>query len=113
MSYKPYKKFIDGLVELSDSVEARRVLTGWRHPEPSPERRKVEDFLSALDDDQRQILASLLQEERTGGIHDALAFLESEEYTISDDKGRAFKGSPFSELHFDYAARLEGDPWPE
>ena len=108
-----YREFIDGLVEVSDSIQARRIEMGFRQPEPSAEQTEIEEFIFSLTDKQRAILMTMLQEEKTSGIHDALAFFEGEEYTISDPSGRSFTGSPYADLHFDYVARLEGDPWPK
>ena len=108
-----YREFIDGLVEVSDSIQAGRIESGFRQPEPSAEQKEIEEFVFSLTDKQKAILANMLRHEKTGGIHDALAFFEGEEYTISDPSGRSFTGSPYADLHFDYVARLEGDPWPK
>lgn len=108
-----YREFIDGLVGVSKSIQAKRIQIGFRHPEPSQEQKDIEEFVFSLSDKQKGILSKMLQHEKTGGIHDALAFFEGEEYTISDSSGRSFKGSPYAELHFDYVARLAGDPWPK
>ena len=108
-----YREFIDGLVEVSDSIQAGRIESGFRQPEPSAEQKEIEEFVFSLTDKQKAILANMLRHEKTGGIHDALAFFEGEEYTISDPSGRSFTGSPYADLHFDYVARLEGDSWPK
>lgn len=112
MDEKFYREFIDGLVEISESTEARRIEIDFRHPVPSRERKEIEEFVASLSEKHRTILAKMLRDEKTSGIHDALAFFERQEYTISASSDRFFTGSPYAELHFDYAARLAGDPWP-
>ncbi len=108
-----YREFIDGLVEISGSIQARRIERNFRHPEPSPEVAELEEFIDSLTEQQKTLLTKMLREEKSSGIHDALALFEAEEYTISDPRGRSFTGSPYADLHFDYVARLEGDPWPK
>lgn len=109
---KSYKRFIDGLVEISESTSSQRVLRGFWHPEPPPDQRVFNDLVTSLSEEQKRALAQILQEERTGGIHDALCFIQDQEYVISDRES-SFQGSPFdTELYYDYAARLSGEPWP-
>ncbi len=113
MSTTAYRVFIDGLVQISESVGSRRVLRGFWHPEPPPDQVKFNELLQALPQEQRAVLAELLQKERTGAIHDVLCYIQENEYKLTAPSNESFSESPFgTDLHFDYVARLAGDPWP-
>ena len=113
MSDRFYREFIDGLVDISDSVSARRFNQGIWHPEPPPAQEKYNTLLSQLSPEQRTLIAEILQHERTGGIHDALAYIQGNEIRLSNPEGESFTESPFdTDLNFDYICRLNDDPWP-
>ncbi len=126
-----YKDFIDGLVGISDSIAAGRVRQGlWQRIDTSHKRPRY-PLIAALADENdarnlarnrllegfsgsvREEVATLLQEERTGGIHDFLAYLQEHGYSLY--RGEApLATEPFgTEPYFDYVARLKGDPWPD
>jgi hypothetical protein len=110
-----YKELIDGLVEVRDGVEARRVHKGVWLPEAGNE--DINRLLAGLTDDQKKTLARMLQESRDGGIHDTLAYLTEQ---MSLRGLRLFKGATeikipdFSgQMHFDWVSRRAGDIWPD
>ncbi len=75
-SLQNYKDFIDELVEIRPGVLSRWVLTnGWPKTE---ENIKVNEFIGSLSEEQKQILAQIIQQSRDGGIHDVLVFLNDE-----------------------------------
>jgi len=81
------------------------------------ERIDVGAFVGRLDAGDRAILARLLDEERSGGIHDVLATLTW--YLDCRDVEWSVRGEPMpigyeGGLHYDYVGRVAGDwPWPE
>ncbi|MEK4661450.1 DUF6547 family protein [Priestia sp. FSL H7-0729] len=110
-----YKDFIDGLVEIRPGVLSRWVLTtGWPKTE---ENIKVNEFIGSLSEEQKQLLAQIIQQSRDGGIHDVLVYLNDEinlngmKITKNDIE---IAKEPFdSEMYFDWVCRREGDPWPD
>ena len=113
MSVKFYQSFVDGLVELSASVTASRFLRGVWHPEPPPSQVKRNVLLSQLSEEQRGLLAEILIEERTGGIHDVLVYLQDQGLCLRNPDGESFSESPYDTgMNYDYVCRLNGDAWP-
>lgn len=75
-SLQNYKDFIDGLVKIRPGVLSRWVLTtGWPTTE---ENIKVNEFIGSLSEEQKQLLAQIIQQSRDGGIHDVLVYLNDE-----------------------------------
>ena len=111
-----YTAFIDALVERCWSASARWVRAKKPWPD-SPENKAINDFLSTLSDSQREVLAGMLEEEKEGGFHDTLAYL-NEEMTVEGLRlvrnGVEFPVEPFgTEMHYDFICRRKADPWPE
>jgi|SRR5262245_14466989 len=111
-----YKAFIDALVGIRPDVCARwvRERRGW--PD-LPENKAINAFVAKLTDAQREVLATLLQHARDGGIHDTLAYLTDEinvEGLRIVRNGRELPVEPFgTEMYYDWTCRREGDPWPK
>lgn len=113
MSFKFYRDFIDNLVGITDSIAAKRFRQGQWHPEPPPDQAKYNELLAGLSVEQRELIAELLSEERSGGIHDVLTFLQDNEIRLSNPEGESFLESPYETgINYDYVCRLKGDPWP-
>ena len=94
-----YKKFIDGLVEQKESVTARWIMEdGFPKNGDNEEENKL---LQELTPEQKRILAKIVQNERIGGMHDALAYMDEMPHDY------------FESMHFDFIGRCEGDEWPE
>jgi hypothetical protein len=82
----------------------------------APAHREFNRFIESLSEEQREILARMLQEERDGAIHDVLAALS---WWI-DARGMGFtlNGKPMPVdlsgmgLHGDYVGRRDGWEWP-
>jgi carboxymethylenebutenolidase len=132
-----YKPFVDGLVKIRPSVEARWVVEkGWPKIELtdpmyrtlSPAARKLRDeahqrnehinhFLAELTAEQREILADIVQEARDSGIHDTLVYI-NDSINLSGLRlsvnGIELAIEPYgTEMYFDWTARREGDEWPD
>ena len=111
-----YKAFIDEIVDQRRDSSARWVME--KSPWPDfPENKPINDFVSALDDSQREVLAKMLQHARDGGIHDVLGCLNElmsmERLRMAID-GIELPCEPFgSEMNYDWTCRKEGDDWPE
>lgn len=109
-----YKDFIDGLVEQKNGVDGKRIL-GNGYPK-NEENQPYNDLLAALSQDQKEVLAKLVQKARLGGIHDTLAYMN--ELADCDglelrQNGEAFPYDEFASMHYDFICRCEGDEWPE
>ncbi len=110
-----YKSFIDDMVSLSESAIAKWV-TSNGFPK-IVENEEKNSLLESLSQHQRVILARLINQAKSSGVHDVLAYLnEKQEF----GEIKIVKNSlelpvePFdTEMHFDYVARLEGDEWPK
>lgn len=108
-----YKELVDGLVKIRPGVDVRWI-TGRGWPD-SPENKPINDLLSQLTPQQKEIVAKIAQEARDGGIHDTLAYLDDE---LANglrlvNEGVELPISPFESLHYDWVSRREGDSWPD
>ena len=113
-----YKRFIDAIVGLRPAVSARWILEGRRWPEmkESPENKRINELVDSLDEQQKEVLAELLNSTYDSGIHDVLAYLneEAEEGLRLTSSGKDFPFEPFDTgMHYDFVCRSEGDSWPD
>lgn len=127
-----YKAFIDELVRRASSVEARRMRERLLYELPSEAEREKDrrrgdtealalyerlaqynTFLESLSDDQRQVIASLLDSEKQAGMAEVLAVLTDGEYILSrEDEALPFE--PFyTSSYYDFDARIAGESWPD
>lgn len=109
-----YKNFIDGLVERKDSVIAKWIKCDG-FPNTDDNKAKNE-FIANLTSEQKEVLASMLEEEHIAGIHTVLAYINK----MMDldgleiiQNGVSYPNDYFESLHFDFISRCEGDEWPE
>lgn len=75
-SIEIYKNFIDDLVKIRPGV-----LSVWAESKGWPkteENAEINTFLNELSNDQRRIIAQIIQKSRDGGIHDVLVYLSEE-----------------------------------
>lgn len=110
-----YREFIDGLVDASPSLAARLVREEGIASK-APAAAAANELVSRLSLADRSTLATMLEAERSGAIHDVLANL-----TWWLDMGRV-RWSAGGEsmpagleggLHYDFIGRLEGWDWPD
>ena len=117
-----YKEFVDKCVGLlgkdyGGCINARRMRNKERMGDGCPDS-KYNVFLDVLNDEQLELLAQMLDDNRQEAIHDFLAMLEED---MCDDDGlRLVKNGvelpvdPFdSEIYYDFICRCEGDDWPK
>ncbi len=114
-SLDEYKSMIDELVERSGSTKAEWVKKG-QFPETAA-NETINKVLSSLSPEQKSVIAALINDAKSSGIHDTLAYL-SELQNLNDLKISInqieLPVEPFgTELNFDYIARQSGDEWPE
>ena len=119
----PYRAFIDGLVEVSRlNVEADQIRanghaerTNTRDLPLSAEEQARKALLLSLDRNGREIIARMLESERQAAIHDVLAHLD---WAVAADRlalgaaGVSFADTAEDSFHYDFIARVAGDPWP-
>ena len=109
-----YKEFIDGLVGRKNGTDTQRIL-GKGYPD-TEEKRPYNELIASLSEEQKQVLAKLVQGAREGGIHDTLAYMDE---MIDCDglellqNGEKFVTDSFDSMHYDFICRCEGDEWPE
>lgn len=110
-----YKEFIDDLVELRPSVYPRWIMgNGWPK---TVENEKINNVLSELTKEQKEVIALIAQSARDSGIHDVLVYLTDqinlEGFEIVKN-GIKMATEPFeSGMHYDWVCRREGDSWPD
>lgn len=115
---KWYKAFIDGLVNRRDDVVARRVRqkNPWL-PTASETLTRQNPIIESLNDEDRDVIADMLQHAREGGIHDTLVHFS--EAIHFDGLRLVVDGTPLpvesfgTELFWDWTARCAGDVWPD
>ena len=77
---------------------------------------KLNELRSQLTSERLSIIADLLQQERDGGIHDVLAYLD-DEIALRGLRlirnGVEINEGVYEELHYDWVARREGSLWPD
>lgn len=109
-----YKNFIDGLVARKNGAYSKWIL-GKGYPD-SESNKSINEFLLSLTEEQKEILAKIVQRSREGGIHDTLAYInemvECDGLSLSQD-GEFLVCDEFVSMHFDFVCRCEGDEWPE
>jgi len=116
---KLYKKFIDDLVEIQQQsdITANRIREKnlWSTSADS-ELVKQNKIIKSLNDDDREIVAEMLQEARDSGIHDVLVYFQ-EEMDLNDLRitinGVELPVSHFWDLFHDWQYRRSGESWPD
>ncbi len=111
-----YKSIIDQLVEKSKSMHGRLVVDEGIYSK-APSHSSYNAFVKSLNENQKQLLASMLDSERSSAIHDVLAVFtwwidcKNVAWTYKDKK----MDMQLSEmgLHGDYMGRLGDWDWPD
>jgi hypothetical protein len=111
-----YKQIIDDLVEDTPSPAARWVVEERFFTKAKGEKH-MNELVRSLTTAQRAVLAEMLTQERSAGIHDVLAALTW--WVICQDLAFTYHGEPMPVdlsgmgLHGDYVGRLSDWAWPE
>ena len=110
-----WKSFVDSFAKLHDGVHRNWVVERGHYPDVN-ENKETNTLLAELSFEQRKVLAEMLVEARSGGVHDALVVLNDR---MALRNGRYTEGEiqmefqPFgSELYYDYVCRQAGEEWP-
>jgi len=107
-----YRQIIDHLVEVSRTgqgqVGPKRVISGlWNQnatEDGLPDQHAMNLLLAVLSDEQRTVLATMLQDQFVCGVFETLKALE--EFQI-DPFLDGYEGSPYH----DFIGRVADDPW--
>ena len=114
-SLELYKAFIDGLVKIREGVLAKWTRSNnWPAVEKNQE---ITALLSSLSQEQREIIAGMMEHARDGGIHDTRVFLNDQgcinRLQLIQD-GIELPSAPFdTTLYYDWTCRVHGDAWPD
>ncbi len=97
-------------------MSAEWVRIGKQWPDINEDNKLINEFISNLNETQKETLSALLENSYSAGIHDMMAGL-SEMYLDGlkiEINGITLPEEPFAtELHYDYICRYEGDEWPD
>ena len=110
-----YKDIVDGLADLHEGVH--RVWVMERGYPDTDDNKEINELLKILTPQQKQILAKMMEDSRSGGIHDTLVYLNDrmaiDGLRFTQD-GVEVAHQPFdTELHYDWTCRRMGDDWPD
>jgi hypothetical protein len=119
-----YKALIDEFVDTAKSSVVANRIRAWEHSEranlddlpPNPAEAERIRVFASMSPDQREMVASLIEDERRGAIHDLASKLEW--LTTSQGleirwHGVVLPESPFGSYHYDFICRIDGDAWPD
>jgi len=112
--WQQYRQVIDGLVEDAlhgqGQIRPRLARAGvWNanaRPDYISEQWAINDLLARLAPADREVIAGMLLDAFTGGIHQSLVRLHEESVPPFD---KAYEGTPFH----DFVGRLAAWEWPE
>lgn len=108
-----YKELIDGLVSRNNSIDAKIILNKG-YPRTT-ENQAYNELLDSLSADQKDVLAKLIQDARTGGIHDTLAYLNEKmdlDHLVLSQDGEILPHDEFASLHYDFICHCAAEEWP-
>ena len=111
-----WKSLVDSFASLDDGVHKKWIVENGTYPKVSG-NEKINEFLSSLSIEHREVLAAMMVNARRGGVHDALVMLNDRmaiENAKYSENGVEMKFQPFgTSLYYDYVCRREGDEWQE
>ena len=98
----------------SPEIQERDRRRGYTENGATYERfKEYNALLERLSDEDRALIADLLQSEKEAGMGAVLAFLADGQYQLVHD-GVTLPFEPFATpYHYDFTARIAGDPWPD
>ena len=111
-----YKNLIDELVKMSRNCADANAVKKGRVPGIDAEKSGINDILSKLSDQERDVLAGFVVEAYHSGIYDTLEQLEwyrcCKEMKISVE-GEELPLGKYEGIPCDYVGRRQGWVWPE
>jgi hypothetical protein len=111
-----YKAIIDQLVDETSNGVSERLLRESGIYTKAQGESAANEFAQSLTEQQRELLATMLRQERVGAIHDVLTALTW--WRACREVGWTFRGitMPFDlhgmGMHGDYIGRLDDLEWP-
>jgi hypothetical protein len=111
-----YKQIIDQLVRRSTSGVHERLVRESGIYLKSPVATCENELVASLSNQQREVLATMLRQERVSAIHDVLAELTW--WLLCREVGLTFRGEPMPfelsgmGMHGDFVGRLDNWEWP-
>ncbi len=115
-SLELWKSFVDSFASIHDGVHQKWIVENGSYPKVGG-NEKVNEFLSSLNVENREILAAMMVSARRGGVHDALVVLNDRmaiENAKYSENGVEMEFQPFgTSLYYDYVCRREGDEWEQ
>jgi len=98
----------------SPEIQKRDQRRGYSEAAATYERfKQYNELLERLSDEDRAMIADLLQSEKEAGMGAVLAFLADGQYRLVQHE-TTLSFEPFdTPYHYDFAARVAGDPWPD
>jgi hypothetical protein len=111
-----YRAIIDQLVNETRHLGSSAHVAKHQFFSKAPAHSEFNEFIRSLTEDQRLVLARMLEEERHCAIGDLLAALSW--WIDCHDVGLTYQGKPMPVdlsgmgLHGDFIARVAGDEWP-
>lgn len=112
--WQAYREFIDALVDDVEkgqgAIGPNRVRSGvWNRNATEgdmPDQYAINQLLSRMSGTDREVIALMLRNEFTSGVHSVLVQLHERNVPPCED---AYEGTPFH----DFVGRLDGWEWPE
>ena len=115
-SLELWKSFVDSFANLHDGVHRKWIVENGSYPKVDG-NEKINEFLSSLSIESREILAAMMVSARRSGVHDALVVLNDRmeiENAKYFENGIEMEFQPFgTSLYYDYVCRREGDDWAQ
>ena len=118
-----YRQFIDAMAELArGTVTANRIRANGHaertnaglfsriagSPALKAEESARKSIMLSLTEEQREVVAYLLEQERIGAIHDVVANLDAFDMKLG---GKSLFDQSDEEPKFDFLSRLDGEEW--
>jgi hypothetical protein len=111
-----HKAIIDQLVEETSKGVSERLVRDSGIYSKAPGKAAANELVQTLSKQQRELLATMLRQERVGAIHDVLAVLTW--WQQCREVGLTFRGNPMPfelsgmGMHGDFVGRLDDWEWP-
>lgn len=114
--FELWKSFVDSFAAMHDGVHKTWLLERGQYPD-TEDNAAINAFLSSLNQEQRELVASMLVAARRGGVHDTLVVLHERMHFnegVYCEGGVQMEVEPFGYTLFqDYVGRRDGYEWPE
>lgn len=111
-----YKRFMEGLLEIRIALYAKRIKSGSAWPNADM-YAKFNKLYNSLDNEDRVVLADIIQNTRDDAIFDTLEYFDEQIYLENlhiNQNGVEFPNDFWGgDFHNDWAGLCNGDMWGE